>query len=183
MDGVPVLSVGSHRHAQQGACFMEYASYLAGEKWSDHPSCTHSLLAYLAREVNDRTSDAGRAALAPLIPTVIGVTSDDPIVHPRLVARVVRTVLPVVADQDKIVLAVALIRAEQVSADLEDRRRLITYIRSSAPSSISAAAHAAAHSPHTDPDELLRRMLIAGIDTVTGHAPSAPKRVQAPILS
>lgn len=72
-DGVPVLSRGRHRSPRKGACFMEMASYLAGEKWSDHPSCTHPLLAQLARMVNDHTSDAGRSALAPLIPSVVGV--------------------------------------------------------------------------------------------------------------
>jgi hypothetical protein len=28
----------------QGAYFMELASLLAGEQWSGHPACTHSLL-------------------------------------------------------------------------------------------------------------------------------------------
>ena len=42
---VPVLSRGKHRNARRGACFMEMASFLAGERWSDHPSCTHPLLA------------------------------------------------------------------------------------------------------------------------------------------
>jgi hypothetical protein len=28
----------------QGAYFMELASLLAGEQWSDHPACTHLLL-------------------------------------------------------------------------------------------------------------------------------------------
>ncbi len=35
---------------------MELASYLAGERWSDHPACTHPLLAAVARDVNDYTS-------------------------------------------------------------------------------------------------------------------------------
>ena len=67
-DLVPVLSRGKHRNPRKGACFMELASYLAGERWSDHPRCTHPLLAALARGVNDLTSDAGRAKLAELIP-------------------------------------------------------------------------------------------------------------------
>ena len=50
---VPVLSRGKHRSPRHGACFMELASYLAGERWSDHPACTHPLLAALARDVND----------------------------------------------------------------------------------------------------------------------------------
>src|SRR4029077_9468441 len=57
-DLVPVLSRGKHRHPRQGACFMELASFVAGERWSDHPACTHPLLASLARLVNDATSDA-----------------------------------------------------------------------------------------------------------------------------
>src|SRR5215472_7764028 len=74
---VPVLSRGKHRSPRKGACFMELASYLAGERWSDHPACTHPLLAALARDVNDYTSDAGRARLAGLVPSVIGLTGDD----------------------------------------------------------------------------------------------------------
>ena len=30
---------------------MEFASFLAGERWSDHPACTHPLLAGVARDV------------------------------------------------------------------------------------------------------------------------------------
>ena len=71
-DGIPVLSRGRHRTPRRGACFMELASVLAGERWSDHPSCTHPLLGQLARLVNDHTSDAGRQELALLIPSVVG---------------------------------------------------------------------------------------------------------------
>jgi hypothetical protein len=53
-DLLPVLSRGKHRNPRRGACFMELASFLAGERWSDHPSCTHPLLAEVARNVNDR---------------------------------------------------------------------------------------------------------------------------------
>jgi hypothetical protein len=56
---------------------MEMASYLAGERWSDHPACTHPLLAGMARLVNDTLSDRLRPQLIPLIPSVIGLTSDD----------------------------------------------------------------------------------------------------------
>ena len=62
-DRMPILSPGRHRSPRRGACFMEFASYLAGERWSDHPECTHRTLALLARMVNDRTSEAGRARL------------------------------------------------------------------------------------------------------------------------
>nr|MBA2767588.1 hypothetical protein [Sporichthyaceae bacterium] len=64
---LPILSRGKHRSSRKGACFMEMASVLAGERWSDHPRCTHPLLAELARLVNDSTSDAQRHRLAVLI--------------------------------------------------------------------------------------------------------------------
>ena len=79
-DAVPVLSRGKHRNPRKGGCFMEFASYLAGEPWSDHPKCTHPLLAALARDVNDHVSDEARARLVPLIPSVIGLTPEDRIV-------------------------------------------------------------------------------------------------------
>ena len=84
-NAVPILSRGRHRNARRGACFMEFASYLAGEKWSDHPSCTHPALATLARLVNDWTTDAGRSRLSPMIPSVVGLVgpgaSWDPFDH------------------------------------------------------------------------------------------------------
>jgi hypothetical protein len=56
---------------------MEFASFLAGERWSDHPACTHPLVATLARDVNDLTSDAARDELMPLVTRVIGVHDVD----------------------------------------------------------------------------------------------------------
>lgn len=76
-DSFPVLSRGRHRRPKHGACFMEMASVLAGEKWSDHPPCTHPLLGELARLVNDNTSDIHRSELAVLVPSVVGLTWPD----------------------------------------------------------------------------------------------------------
>ena len=86
-DILPVLSRGRHRNPRKGACFMELAAYLAGERWSDHPACTHSLLASVARLVNDHTSDAGRPRLAELIPSVIGLIGDDPHIDALITLR------------------------------------------------------------------------------------------------
>ena len=74
---IPILTAGRHRGPRQGACFMEFASFLAGERWSDHPACTHPLVATLARDVNDLTSDRARDALMPLVTSVIGVHEVD----------------------------------------------------------------------------------------------------------
>lgn len=73
-DLLPVLGPGAHRRPRDGACFMEWVSVLAGEPWSDHPRCTHPLLAHLARMVNDVVADPARQRLVPLLPEVIGLT-------------------------------------------------------------------------------------------------------------
>lgn len=77
-DVMPLLSRGAHRKPTKGACFMEYASYLAGQPWSDSPACTHPVLAALAREINDRVGDEARQSLMPLVPEVVGLVPDDP---------------------------------------------------------------------------------------------------------
>src|SRR5215472_18781253 len=94
---IPMLSRGKHRNPRTGACFMELVSYLAGERWSDHPACTHPLLAAVARDVNDCTSDAGRPQLAGLIPSVIGLTGDDLHIDARIALTCAQRALPVAA--------------------------------------------------------------------------------------
>ncbi len=118
---LPMLSPGKHRTARKGACFMELVSYLAGERWSDHPACTHPLLAAVARGVNDYTSDAARPRLAVLIPSVIGLTSDDLHVDARIALLCARTALPIVAAERQRVMAVAVLASERVLNDLEGR--------------------------------------------------------------
>jgi hypothetical protein len=100
---------------------MEMASYLAGERWSDHPDCTHPLLAALARLVNDYTSDEARPRLAHLIPSVIGLNGDDPRVDPRIALVCAVHALPVVAAERQLTMAVTILAAEHVLAELEGR--------------------------------------------------------------
>jgi len=118
---VPVLSRGKHRNPRRGGCFMEMASYLAGERWSDRPACTHPLLAAVARDVNDYTSDAGRARLVGLIPSVIGLTGDDLHIDARIALACARLALPVVAASRQQVLAVSVVVSERMLADLDGR--------------------------------------------------------------
>lgn len=100
---------------------MELASYLAGEKWSDHPRCTHSLLSSLARSVNDCTTDAGRSRLAVLIPSVIGLTGVDPRIDASIALRAARTALPVVSADHQRVMAVAVLTADRILGELDGR--------------------------------------------------------------
>jgi hypothetical protein len=85
LDGLPVLGIGRHPDPTAGGCFMEYASLLAGERWTDHPRCTHPALAQLARLVNDAIPADARQTLVPLIPDVVGVVGRDMRVTPELV--------------------------------------------------------------------------------------------------
>jgi hypothetical protein len=118
-DLMPVLSRGKHYSPRRGACFMEFASYLAGERWSDHPSCTHPLLAGLARLVNDYTSDAQRQRLAPLVPSVVGLTSDDVRVDLRIALRAALSALPVVAEERQRSMAATILVANRLLGELD----------------------------------------------------------------
>ena len=116
---------------------MEFASYLAGERWSDHPACTHRTLAHLARMVNDRTSDAARARLTPLIPTVIGLTSDDPLLDVLLATRAAAAALPIVAEERQRSQAVGLRVAGEILAHHEGS--LVEELRETAEAALRTA--------------------------------------------
>jgi hypothetical protein len=122
-DLMPILSRGKHRSPKKGACFMELASFLAGEPWSDHPACTHHLLASLARDVNDHVGDYARTRLAPLIPQVIGLNSDDPRVDAWIAREAAMAALPITAAERQGVAAVGLLRCERYLNQLEDRSK------------------------------------------------------------
>lgn len=97
---------------------MEMASYLAGERWSDHPACSHKLLATLARDVNDHVSDDYRSRLVPLVPSVIGLKSNDPHVDAWIAREVALTAVSVAPERER-VAAVGLLRCERVLAALD----------------------------------------------------------------
>ena len=118
---MPKLARGRHRNPRRGACFMEMASYLAGERWSDHPKCTHSLLAALARLVNDNTPDGDRQELTPLIPSVIGLDSDDPRWNVVIARRAAAAALPIAAEPRQRALAVGLLTCARLLARLDGR--------------------------------------------------------------
>lgn len=120
-DFLPVLGRGKHRSPRRGACFMEMASVLAGERWSDHPACTHPLLAHLARLVNDFTSDRSRQRLAPLIPSVIGLKSSDPRWDHEIALLVATRALPYASALRRPTVAVGILSCERLLAQSEGR--------------------------------------------------------------
>ena len=129
---------------------MEYASFLAGERWSDHPRCTHPLLAGVARSVNDHTSDEFRSRLIELIPPVIGLTGEDPRVDVMIALRCAAFALPVVSEHRQRALAVGLLTGLRVLAELDrgaeavvDDRGLSDHVQRAlrtAPNAVSWAA-------------------------------------------
>jgi len=100
---------------------MEMASYLAGERWSDHPTCTHALVASVARLVNDNTSDENRSRLAELIPSVVGLTTTDPRADARIALRCASAALPVAPAERQNVMAVSIFASERALALVDGR--------------------------------------------------------------
>jgi hypothetical protein len=119
---------------------MELASYLAGESWSDHPSCTHPLLASLARDINDHVGDEVRSRLAPLIPEVIGLNGDDPRVDAWIAREAGLTALPIAAAERQGVAAVGLLRCERMLNQLEGRSK--HYVDPRTQAALDAVPHA-----------------------------------------
>jgi len=119
-DLLPRLSAGKHRSPKRGACFMEFASYLAGERWSDHPACTDPLLSSLARGVNDAVGDERRGELVTLIPRVVGLRGDDANLGLVVALRAAACALPIVSMDRQRSLAVGIlaIRAAMTSRGL-----------------------------------------------------------------
>ncbi len=126
---MPVLSAGRHRSPRRGACFMEFASWLAGESWSDHPACTHPALASLARLVNDCSTNEGRGQLVGLIPSVIGLVDDDPLTGVLVAVRAARMAIPVANEHRQCALAAGLLCFERYllvhSGDVAHRARAL----------------------------------------------------------
>lgn len=74
-EALPILGRGKHRRPARGACFMEYTSVLAGERFSDSPRCVDAELASVLRSANDRLSDEERPAMVPLLGRAIGLVA------------------------------------------------------------------------------------------------------------
>lgn len=120
-DALPVLSAGRHRDPRDGGCAMEWASLLAGERWSDHPACTHALLAQLTRSVNDLVGDRTRTALAHLVPALVGLRSDDRAWAQEIASVTVRHALRHSRPSDRRDLVVALLTLDHLLAASDGR--------------------------------------------------------------
>ena len=67
------LAKGAHSapNGTKDGCLLEWASYLAGEPWSDHPECVSPVIAAFGRRWNDDLSDEDRQMLKPYLPKLL----------------------------------------------------------------------------------------------------------------
>lgn len=72
-----VLHSGAHVSASDGVSLMEAVSALAGEPWSNSPSCTSPVLAAYARSLNDWLPDDERQRLKAYIPRLVGTAEPE----------------------------------------------------------------------------------------------------------
>lgn len=70
-----VLKRHKHGSLVDGACAMELASVLAGEDFSDHPTCVSPVIAMYMRQLNDLWDDETRQMLKPYIEKVLNTAS------------------------------------------------------------------------------------------------------------
>ncbi len=66
------LTGGRHASAREGACVMELASMLAGERFSDHPRSVCPVIAMVLRAYNDGIDDDRRQDLYTYASVVVG---------------------------------------------------------------------------------------------------------------
>lgn len=150
---LPVLRRGKHRTGRRGACFMEMASVLAGERFTDHPACTHPLLAHLARLVNDYTSDRSRQRLARHVPSVIGLRSADPRWDHEIALLAATTAMPYASPRRRPMLALGILACDRLLARHE--RRAPGTLRPESEAALAADPASAAWARRTGTDRLL----------------------------
>ena len=79
------LRSGAHDTFENGACLLEAVSYVAGEPFSDSPSCVCPVLAAFGRSWNDTLDDEARnRLLKPFIPRLIGTKSTSEVQDARV---------------------------------------------------------------------------------------------------
>lgn len=182
---LPVLSSGAHDSPKDGACFMEMASFLAGEEFSDSPQCADPFLTSVCQGINDRCTDEERATIAHLIPRVIGTRQDRDMhkVHVRLGCWAARRVLHLVREQDRGVCTVAIesaegwcrgeVGVEEVKSAAYDAAYDAAYPAAAAAAYAYDATYAADAAAAADwkPAEFLTD-LFTEFERLTGHTPA-----------
>lgn len=176
---LPLLDSGSHLDETDGACLMEFASVLAGERFSDRPHCSDPVLADLVRAVNDEMSTDGRQQLAMTAPIIIGLVGDDRIA-PAVVAAAADVALTrtppsrwsawrLRGQERRARARLARESPPEPSSPGSALRRLgrrtvsVLYARGPANHAVSRAVSALASAPHPERDRALGAALTAAL--------------------
>ncbi len=166
--GVPVLAAGAHDGPEQGACFMEYASVLAGERFSDHPRCTHPVLAAACRAVNDHISEGGRQRLVTYVPDVVGTRTRDPRVSAALALTCADAAEAYAPGRFILTRSEALQRLSRAARGGWSRRRVVWTERDYCAAAAKAVGEAvSAIAPHGG-DAALHKLLVDLLATYRG---------------
>jgi|LULL01.1.fsa_nt_gb hypothetical protein len=81
---VVTLSEGAHRESEGEMCAMEAVAFIAGEPWSDHPTCASPVIGAFMRAWNDGLPQEDRDALIlPLIPRLVGTRGSEALENRR----------------------------------------------------------------------------------------------------
>src|SRR5437763_2116679 len=78
------LSRGKHSSPKHGACVMELASMLAGERFTDRPQSVSPAIASFMRGYNDLLDDRRRQDLLRYASAVVGTAGSEPLERARL---------------------------------------------------------------------------------------------------
>jgi len=138
-----VLRSGAHTSPSDGVSLMEAVSALAGEPWSNSPSCTSPVIAAYARSLNDWLPDDERQRLKAYIPRLVGTAEPDLEVHRAFACAdaAIRVFAPLAFAAADLVEEAATLGAH-APVDLESAQSA----RSAAESAESAARSAASSS-------------------------------------
>jgi hypothetical protein len=77
------LSRGTHTRPENGACVMELASMLAGERFTDHPGSVCPVIGGFLREYNDLVDDDRRQDLYEYAALVVGSRASAAVMRAR----------------------------------------------------------------------------------------------------
>lgn len=103
-----LLGRGAHASPNCGCSVLEYASVLAGERWSSRPQSVHPAVADVADMVNDQMSDDRRRLLTPLAPWLLGTRTAGPRGWPAVTEVCVRAGLAQAGQLDELRLLAEL---------------------------------------------------------------------------
>src|SRR3954447_37115 len=77
------LAPGPHTSPHEGVCVVELASVIAGEEFSDRPSCVCPVIGAFLRGWNDRASHTERQRLSPYAARIVGSRSNRRVTRER----------------------------------------------------------------------------------------------------